>query len=94
MTGIGWIPWPTRRFVNEWLDILLTGNTVPDLARDDEARSLVRARESWLKRGRSRFESQRHLEMWSGAAGLALLDYRWSVARRIVNDILHGLEAG
>ena len=93
VTGIGRIPWSTRRFVNGWLDVLLAGNTLPDLARNNQARSLVRDREIWLKRGRSRFESQRHLEMWSGASGLALLDYRWSVARRIVNDILHGLEA-
>lgn len=93
VNGIGRIPWPTQRFVNEWLDMLLSGSNLLDLARDHQARSLVRNRETWLKRGRSRFESPRHLEMWSGAAGLALLDYRWSVARRIVNDILHGLEA-
>jgi hypothetical protein len=94
VTGIGRIPWSTRRFVNEWLDVLLADNTLPNLARNNQARSLVRDRETWLKRGRSRFESRRHLEMWSGAAGLAPLDYRWSVARRIVNDILHGLEIG
>jgi hypothetical protein len=94
VTRIGRIPWSTQRFVNEWLDILLVGNRLPDLTRNAQARALVRSRETWLKRGRSRFESQRHLEMWSGAAGLAPLDYRWSVARRLVNDILHGLEAG
>lgn len=94
VAGIGRIPWSTQRFVNEWLDVLLAGNRSPDLANNNQARSLVRDREAWLKRGRSRFESQRHLEMWSGAAGLAPLDYRWSVARRIINDILHGLEAG
>jgi hypothetical protein len=89
----GRIPGLTRRFVNDWLDVLLAAGTLPDLARDSQARSIVQNRESWLKRGRSRFESQRHLEMWSGAAGLAPLDYRWSVSRRIVNDILLGLEA-
>ena len=94
VTGAGRIPWPTQRFVNEWLDLLLMDNAVPDLTSNNRARSLIRNRETWLKRGRSRFESQRHLEMWSGAAGLGLLDYRWSIARRIVNDILHGLEAG
>ena len=93
VTRIGRIPWSTQRFVNDWLDVLLACDTLPELARNERARTIVRDREIWLKRGRSRFESRRHLEMWSGAAGLAPLDYRWSVARRIVNDILHGLEA-
>jgi hypothetical protein len=87
----GRIPFPTRSFVNDWLDVLLGREHVPDLASSREARALVRDREVWLKRGRSRFESQRHLEMWSGAAGVARLDYRWAIARRITNDILHGL---
>jgi len=54
----------------------------------------VRGREIWLKRGRSRSESRRHLEMWSGRAGLGRLDYRWPIARDITNDILRGLERG
>jgi len=82
---------PTRRFVSDWLNVLLAGEQFPDLANCQEARALVRDREVWLKRGRSRFESQRHLEMWSGAAGIAQLEYRWFIARRITNDILHGL---
>jgi hypothetical protein len=93
-TSIGRIPGLTRRFVNEWLDVLLAANSLPELARNSQARAIVRDREMWLKRGRSRFESFRHLEMWSGAAGLAPLDYRWTVARQIANDILRGLEAG
>jgi len=87
----GRIPPPTWRFVDTWLKVLLSDRKLPDLANHREARALVRDREVWLKRGRSRFESQRHLEMWSGAAGVARLNYRWSVARRITNDILHGL---
>jgi hypothetical protein len=91
VTHIGRIPILTRRFVNAWLDVLFASRRLPDLASHQEARVLVRDREVWLKRGRSRFESQRHLEMWSGAAGIARLDYRWSIARRITNDILRGL---
>ncbi|MBN1810843.1 MAG: hypothetical protein JXA14_03310 [Anaerolineae bacterium] len=94
VTDIGQIPWSTQRFVNDWLDILLPDHSLSDLVRNVQARALVHSRETWLKRGRSRFESRRHLEMWSGAAGLAPLDYRWNVARRIVNDILRGLEVG
>ena len=88
--GTGRIPLPTQHFVNQWLDVLLAGTEPPHLPEHAVARALVRDREVWLKRGRSRFESRRHLEMWSGAAGAFRLDYRWSVARRITNDIIHG----
>lgn len=87
------IPAQTERFVDQWLDMLLSAQSVPDLSQHPPARDLVRHREIWLKRGRSRFESLRHLEMWSGGSGLAKLDYRWRIARRITNDILHGLES-
>lgn len=91
VTRKGRTPIPTRRFVSDWLNVLFAGDQFPDLANCQEGRALVRDREVWLKRGRSRFESQRQLEMWSGAAGVAQLDYRWSIARRITNDILRGL---
>ncbi len=88
------IPLRTRAFVNTWLDLLLgEDQLLPDLADHQRAHRLVWEREAWLKRGRSRLESQRHLEMWSGAAGVAQLDYRWRIARRITNDILRGLGA-
>jgi hypothetical protein len=82
------IPFLTKQFAERWLDLVLSAD---DLAQSQEARRLVRKREVWLKRGRSRFESRRHLEMWSGHAGLAQLDYRWFIARRITDDILRGL---
>ncbi len=92
-TEHGRIPISTRRFVNDWLELALVDGRQTDLATSREARALVRDREVWLKRGRSRLENQRHLEMWSGAAGIAQLEYRWSIARRITNDILRGLSA-
>jgi hypothetical protein len=91
VTDTGRIPGLTQAFVNDWLDLLLSGPSIPHLAQHKEARRLVREREVWLKRGRSRFDSPRHLELWSGAAGAYQLDYRWFVARRITNDILRGL---
>jgi hypothetical protein len=90
--GAGRIPIRTRRFVDHWLDMLLSARGLSTLSHRPPARSLVREREIWLKRGRSRFESRRHLEMWSGGAGLGRLDYRWRIARNITNDILRGLE--
>ena len=85
------IPVRTQHFANRWLDLVISTEDVTDLVQNPEARGLIRDREVWLKRGRSRFESRRHLEMWSGRAGLAQLDYRWRIARRITDDILHGL---
>ncbi len=85
------IPLRTERFVKQWLDELLVAQGLSDLSQRSPAREIVRQREVWLKRGRSRFQSRRHLEMWSGHSGLDQLDYRWTYARRITNDILYGL---
>jgi hypothetical protein len=85
------VPHQTERFVSQWLDVLLSAQSVSDLSRHRPACDLVRHREVWLKRGRSRFESRRHLEMWSGRSGLTALDYRWPIAHRITNDLLRGL---
>jgi hypothetical protein len=86
--SIGHVPWPAERFCRDWLELLLSGGPAwPDLAADERARTLVRARETTLKGSRSRFESPRHLAVWSGAAGLIPLDYRWAVARVLIDDI-------
>jgi len=92
--GIGRIPVPTQRFVSRWLDVLLSSIDQTSIAKYATARSLIRNREIWLKRGRSRFASRRHLEMWSGSAGAFTMDYRWSIARRMTNDIIRGLRGG
>jgi hypothetical protein len=92
--GVGRIPIRTQRFVDRWLDQLLGHRDLPTLSQYEPARTLVREREIWLKRGRSRFDSRRHLEMWSGRAGLGRLDYRWPIARDITNDILRDLKRG
>lgn len=88
------IPWPTQRFVDSWLDLLLREGWHPDLAGHGPAREMVAAREALLKGGRSRLESRRQLDMWSGAAGVGRLDYRWGIGRRLVNDIVSGLAIG
>jgi hypothetical protein len=89
--GENQIPLRTERFVNRWLDELLLAQGLPNLSQHPPAREIVRRREIWLKRGRSRFQSRQHLEMWSGRSGLGQLNYRWPYARRITNDILRGL---
>lgn len=86
----GRIPPSTRLFVDRWLDLVLPVSRMPDLSNDGRACSLIRDREFHLKRTRSRFENRRQLEVWSGQSGTAQLNYRWPIARRIVNDIVGG----
>lgn len=87
--SIGRVPSPAERFIRDWLELLLGGGQPrPDVLDDERARDLVRARETALKGSRSRFESPAHLAVWSGAAGLVPLDYRWAVARVLIDDIV------
>ena len=87
----GRIPPATRLFISSWLDLVLPVSGMPDLAGDARARALIRDREFQLKRARSRFENRRQLEVWGGDSGTGQLNYRWPIARRIVNDIIGGL---
>ena len=86
--SIGHVPWPAERFCRDWLELLLGGGRGrPEVGGDEQARALVRARETALKGSRSRFESPSHLAVWSGATGLVPLDYRWAVARVLIDDM-------
>jgi hypothetical protein len=85
----------TRAFVDTWLDLVFDGQdanlNAARLVNQDSARSLIAAREMALKGPRARLQSQRALELWTGAAGTQQLAYRWPQAQRIVLDILYGL---
>lgn len=81
----------TREFVDTWLDFVLSGEDPALLAGKATVRDLIKQREVTLKRGLARLDNQRALELWNEAAGLGRLNFRWHVARRMVNDILEGL---
>ncbi len=91
------VPLLTRRFVDTWLNMAIESTTsretVALLCQSEEARCLIHQRERSLKRGKARLDNQRALELWNGAAGAIRLTYRWPQARRIITDILDGLEA-
>lgn len=87
----GNVPWTTQRFVDRWWDLVLNLGPESEISSNETARALIQNREIGLKRSRSRFRSQRHLELWGGEAGTGQLDYRWSNARIVVNDIVAGL---
>lgn len=82
------IPLPTRRFTDAWLDVLLDGDRVEDSSR---ARDLVAQRERGLKGGRARLTNRSAREAWKGESGTGLLDYRWGVTRRLLDDLLSAL---
>jgi hypothetical protein len=88
----GRIPSLTRHFVNQWLGLVMGNGRVPDVIESKSAKKLVQDREVFLKRGRSRFLSKQHRQLWGGSAGSFRLDFRWWVARRLANDIIRGLK--
>lgn len=83
---------PARRFVDEWLDLALSGQKPERLAETEEARLLIRERERMLKRGRARLGNPGALARWNGSAGAQQLNFRWHRVRAISADILDGLE--
>jgi hypothetical protein len=84
----------TQNFVSSWKNRVLETDTLSNLVGDLAARDLIKDREYRLKRARSRLINPRHLDLWTGASGLLQLDFRWSNARTIINDVLTGLEQG
>lgn len=84
----GRVPPATRRFVQEWLKMLLDTGKLPNPIKHHQMRELVRKREIRLKRSYSRFTNQRNRDLWSGDAGTSPLEFRWDVSSGLINDIL------
>lgn len=77
---------PSRDFVIGWVEIAARG--APNLESDLQAIDLVHRRERGLKRAKSRLCHDAPLERWSGASGLARLDFRWKTARKHLGDLV------
>jgi hypothetical protein len=88
------VPIPTLHFINTWIDHTLNAGSATELIDSRSARELIHHRERRLKRRLARLDNVRALEMWSGAAGIQRLSYRWPQAQVIVQDILLGLGEG
>jgi Family of unknown function (DUF6361) len=75
----------TIQFVRHWAEQCLTPET---LLKDGRAAKLVSDREVFLKgtSGTSRIKSRKARARWRGDSG-SVLDYRWTVARRYLNDL-------
>jgi uncharacterized protein DUF6361 len=87
------IPLPTRIFVDTWLDLTHSTETLT-LRELPRARRLITDRERAIKGGLARMFSAEALLRWSGAAGARQLDYRWNPqVQRLVSDIQVGLRS-
>lgn len=89
--GNPYVPSPARGFVESWLDCISPGGAAANIASNSATRHLISERERKLKGGQARLHNRRALEMWSGAAGVSQLDYRWRNAQTILNDLAKGL---
>jgi len=81
----------TQQFVDIWLNAICDGSA-PGAADDEELKQLIASRERFQKRRQARLTNERLLRTWSGGSGTAPLTYRWFQVRRIVTDILDGIE--
>lgn len=89
------VPLGARAFVDAWLDLIVGSEDVvrnaEAVAGNRRAWQLISDRERAIKGGRARLHSASALQLWSGAAGTARLNYRWTVVQQIVRDIVSGL---
>lgn len=76
----------TQTFMASWVRAVTEHGA--DAAAMQGTRDLIRQRELALKGGRARVANRDALNAWTGGSGLVRLDYRWAVARRLMNDIL------
>lgn len=83
----------TRRFVDAWLDRVVTTRGAR-LARDQQAQAEIIRREIDVKGERSaRLFSPSALALWNGDSGAARMSFRWPTVRQIVRDIRLGIDA-
>jgi hypothetical protein len=77
----------TRQFLDSWWQLAEANRH-----DSEEARRLITSRELMLKHSRARLTYPDARSTWGIGAGTGRLDYRWSIARRHLNDVAAGLE--
>jgi hypothetical protein len=77
-----------RAFIDSWVGGIAASPTA--VASSEPLWKLICKREWQVKESRSRFKKRAALDNWTGGSGLARLDYCWSVARRLLRDIVAG----
>jgi hypothetical protein len=86
----GRIPSLTKEFVNRWCDLVLEVGPAA-IPGNDGARLLVKNREKRLKGPLARIENLRPRELWQGASSAQRLQFRWSNAAVIIEDVVSAL---
>lgn len=81
----------TRSFVDRWFELMFHASSLGDLMTNPDVAQLIEFRERQLKGNRARLQNRRALELWQGASGDRQLDFRWSVVKQIIADIVTGL---
>jgi hypothetical protein len=76
-----------RRFVTQWLELVVNGTT--QIASAPAARQLVEERERRLKTSQSRYANHAVRDRWTGASGVDRLNFRWNQARSHLRDLAH-----
>jgi hypothetical protein len=74
----------TITFVTEWAALVQRGDALGD---DPVARSLILRRETRLKGPKARLTNDAALARWGGSSGVAILNYRWTVVQRHLQDL-------
>lgn len=82
----------TEKFIKRWIEGALAAGV--DVGGNVSLRTLVEQREISLKTGQARLRNDRLLRQWGGASGAEPLSFRWSQVKRIVGDIVNGVERG
>jgi hypothetical protein len=88
------VPQHSKRFIREWVQLVLEKDDPARVVEDDQARTLIRNRERFLKKNLARLHNQRALELWSGKSGTDRLDFRWKVVQQLIEDIRRPLVGG
>lgn len=81
-----------KQFIELWIATVLAATSLDGVMNRSSARDLISQREYQIKGSLARTRNERARDLWSGAAGSEQLDLRWRTSRRIISDILQGLE--
>jgi len=86
------IPGSTEEFVNRWCELVLEQGPAA-IHENETARIQIRNRERRLKGPLARMDNPRARELWRGASSASRLQFRWSNAAVIIDDVVSVLES-
>ena len=81
-----------KQFIELWIATVQAATSLAAVSESAAARDLISQREHQIKGSLARTRNERARDLWSGAAGSEQLDLRWRTSRRVITDILQGLE--